>query len=291
VLFEDPTWPSGLDAARAAGARPVGLPVEQGWDPVAVREVLRRTGAAVACLMPDAQNPTGLLLDGPDRQAVAAALADVRCVTVVDETLAELDLRRHLGDPDAVTPAPFGTGGRPGAVVHVGSASKTFWGGLRVGWVRAERSLVQRIVVARTAADLGGPVLEELATAHLLDRVEEVVLRRRREMADRYRVLEAVLAQELPEWILPVPQAGLSVWCRLPTPSTVAVTQAARAVGITLASGPRFGVDGGFASRIRLTYSAPPAQLESAARRLAAAVRAAATDGEAYPASPEARVV
>ena len=71
---------------------------------------------------------------------------------------------------------------------------------------------------------------------------------------------------------MPEPDAGLSLWCRLPGPTSASVAQAARTAGIPLASGPRFGVDGGHASRIRLTFSAPPEHLERAVARLAAAI-------------------
>jgi DNA-binding transcriptional MocR family regulator len=296
IISEDPTWPLTLDAARAVSARPVGLPVEAGWDVAAIRGLLRRTGAGVAFLMPDAQNPTGRLLDGPDRHAVAAAFADAGCQVVVDETLAELDLRAALGRLGTSTPPPFGAGGRPGGVVHVGSASKVFWGGLRIGWVRAERSLIQRLVLARRDDDLGGPVVEQLVVVHLFERIDDVLARRRTEMAARCLALQAALAVRLPQWGVPEPDAGLSLWCRLPGPTSASVAQAARTAGIPLASGPRFGVDGGHASRIRLTFSAPPEHLERAVGRLAAAIPGAGSraddgidgsdggsDGERYP--------
>jgi DNA-binding transcriptional MocR family regulator len=272
LLVEDPTWPHALDTARALGARPVGLPVEDGWDARAVRSLLRRGGVAVAYLMPDAQNPTGRVLDGAARAELAAALADAGCLTIVDETLAELDLRAELGGSGAITPAPFGAGGRPGAVVHVGSASKLFWGGLRVGWVRAERSVIRRLVVARAADDLGGPPVEQLATAHLFDRIDTLLPRRRAELAARCRALLAALARDLPGWTAPLPDAGLSLWCRLPAPAGSAVSLAARGAGVALPAGARFGVEGGFEGRIRLTFSSPPAVLDDAVRRLAAAL-------------------
>ncbi|HEX2810557.1 MAG TPA: PLP-dependent aminotransferase family protein [Kineosporiaceae bacterium] len=294
MISEDPTWPLTLDAARGRSARPVALPVENGWDVAMIRGLIRRTGAGVGYLMPDAQNPTGRLLDGPERHEVAAAFADGGCLVVVDETLAELDLRADLGEEGAVTPAPFGAGGRPGSVVHVGSASKLFWGGLRIGWVRAERSLVQRLTLARRDDDLGGPLVEQLAVLHLFEGIEPLLLRRRAEMAARCRALQAALAVQLPDWIVPDPQAGLSLWCRLPSPSGVGVAQAARAAGIPLAAGPRFGVDGGHTSRIRLTFSAPPAQLERSVGRLAAALRdarAGTDDGRYGDGRAEPRVV
>jgi len=280
VLVEDPSWPQALDATRALGARPVGLGVEEGWEVDAVRAVLRRTGARAAYLMPDGQNPTGRLLAGDDRARLADVLADAGCAVIVDETLAELDLRRDLGDPGAVTPPPFGTG--RGDVLHVGSTSKVIWGGLRVGWVRADAATVRRLVTVRVAEDLGGPPVEQLAAAHLLDpsRFGPLVARRRAEAAHRCRTLQAAVARELPSWRAEMPQAGLSLWFRLPGRTSVAISQAARAVGMTLPAGQRFGVDGGFPARLRLTFSAPPDQLEDAVRRLAGAVHALADGPE-----------
>jgi DNA-binding transcriptional MocR family regulator len=299
ILVEDPTWPVALDAARALGLRPVGLPVESGWDAAALRALLRRTRARIGYLMPDAQNPTGLMLVEPERSTVVAALADAGCLAVVDETCAELDLRGEWHGiassavapsavaPSAVAPsavAPFGAAGRPGTVVHVGSASKVFWGGLRVGWIRAERSLIGRLTAARVAEDLGGPPVEQLATAHLFDRLPTLLPRRRAELAARCRALQAALARELPGWAAPDPDAGLALWCQLPGPIGARVAAAARRSGLALPAGSRFGVEGGFPARIRLTFGAGPQQLDDAVHRLAGALGGMATgDLEADP--------
>lgn len=272
VVAEDPSWPQALDAVRGLGGRPVGLPVEDGWDPRTLRGLVRRTGAGVAYLMPDGQNPTGRLLDGETRRRLVTALADGGCLAIVDESHAELDLRADLGQPGALTPAPFGAGTRPGTVLHVGSLSKVVWGGLRIGWVRADRPTVRRLIAARVQEDLGGPPVEQLAAVHLLDGFEPLVRRRRTEAATRCRALQRAVARDLPEWSAPDPEAGLSLWIRLPDPASVAISLAARGAGLVLAPGQRFGVDGGFAGRIRLTFSAPPEQLEDAVHRLAAAV-------------------
>jgi DNA-binding transcriptional MocR family regulator len=273
LLAEDPTWPLTLDVARRLGAKPVPLAVEQGWNAKAMRSILRRSRAHLAYLMPDAQCPTGQVMDGATRRTFAAALADAGCLTIVDETQGELDLRGELSGRTVRPEPPYRAARRGDAVVHVGSASKTFWGGLRLGWVRGERGLVEQLATARRADDLGGPVVEQLALVHLFDGIESLLARRRRELAERCRTLQAALARELPEWNAPDPMAGLSLWCRLPGPIGGQVVQAAHGAGIALAAGSRFGVQGGHPARVRLTFSAPPAQLDEAVTRLARAVR------------------
>ena len=50
----------------------------------------------------------------------------------------------------------------------VGSASKAFWAGMRIGWVRAAPDVIRSLVAARAYADLGTPVLEQLAVNWLM---------------------------------------------------------------------------------------------------------------------------
>jgi len=273
VLVEDPTYPLALDAVRRGGGRPVAVPVERGWDVEAYATTARRSGATLAYLMPDFQNPTGHLMDGDTRASMAAALDG--CTVVVDETTVDLDLRAALGGGASLTmPAPFAAYGPPSRTVCLGSASKTFWGGLRVGWVRAEPDLVRRLVLARALDDLGSPLMEQLATAHLLGVLEGpdgVLPARRAALAARCRALTAAIEEHLPGWRVPVPDGGMVLWCTLPTPSSTAVAAAAREVGVTLTPGPRFGADGGLEYRLRIPFSRPAPELEAAVRLIAGA--------------------
>lgn len=270
VLFEHPTWPMAVTSARTAGGRPLPVSADPGWEPDTIRTALRQGAPRVAYLMPDAHNPTGRTLLGPNRGRIAALLADAGCLTIVDETLAELDLRAEFGRAAPALP-PFAAASRPGAVITIGSASKTLWGGLRIGWVRAEPSLISRLVVAKAQSDLACPVLEQLTVAHLFDGLEPLLDRRRAEFAERCRSLRAGLRRRLPSWTVPEPDGGLVLWCQLPEPRSTALTQAAGALGVTLAAGPRFGVDGGFESRLRLPFSRPIGELDAALDRVAQA--------------------
>ena len=60
--------------------------------------------------------------------------------------------------------------------------SKSFWGGLRVGWLRAEADVVRRLAAVAGHTQMSGPVLEQLAACHLLDAEEEVLTARRADL-------------------------------------------------------------------------------------------------------------
>jgi DNA-binding transcriptional MocR family regulator len=67
------------------------------------------------------------------------------------------------------------------------------------------------------------------------------------------------------------PPGGLSLWADLGAPLSSALTVAAERHGVRLAAGPRFGLDGAFEQYLRLPYTLPVAQLDTAMDRLVAA--------------------
>jgi DNA-binding transcriptional MocR family regulator len=197
ALVEAPTYPHACDALIAAGARLVTVPVStdsrDGWDVDVIESALRRTNPVLAYLMPDFQNPTARSMSPAVRRRILDAAAAQGTVVVVDETPAELDIDR----PEWF--APLATLANGAAVVTIGSASKTMWGGLRVGWVRAERSVVRRLHGVRAAMDLGAPVLEQLVVTELFDRYDEVLADRRAALRDGRDAVERMLgADHLP---------------------------------------------------------------------------------------------
>jgi DNA-binding transcriptional MocR family regulator len=265
VLVESPSYPNALDALTSQGSHAVPVPVCADDGDAAVRALTRaarQSGARAAYLMPDFSNPSGLLLDEAQRRRLAVGLEQAGVVALVDETLVELGL-------DASSPVPFAAVTRPSLAITVGSMSKSFWGGLRIGWLRAEPELVQRCARVVAGMQMSLPVLEQLAACHLLDAADEVLPSHLDRLRDRRDALVRALHQRLPEWEVPVPAGGLVLWCRLPTGSSSALTSGAAQFGLRLVAGPRFGTGSTFDDRLRLPYTQPSEVLEVAVERLA----------------------
>ena len=181
---------------------------------------------------------------------------------MADETLRELNL-------DAVSSTPLAA--FSSAVLTIGSLSKSHWGGLRTGWIRASEPMIQRLAAARTTLDLGGPMMEQLAAAHLVRALDEPLPARLESLRTNRAALLKLLREHLPEWETTYPVGGLSVWCRLPAPSSTALTVLAPEFGIRLAAGPRFGIGGAFERNLRVPFTLPPGKLEAAVLALRAA--------------------
>jgi DNA-binding transcriptional MocR family regulator len=222
---------------------------------------LRQAAPALAYLIADHQNPTGLSLPASGRERLVALARATRTPLVIDEAIAGL----HLDAEPEPPVAAFDPSGE--TVITIGSMSKTFWAGLRIGWVRANPALIQRLAAARAALDIGSPVLEQLMAVHLLAHAEPILERQRQAARSRRAVFAAALRERLP-WRFDLPAGGLCLWAELDAPRSTALTAIADRYGLRLAAGPRFGVDGAFERFLRLPFSLPEPVLVDAAARL-----------------------
>jgi len=253
VLIEHPTYPNALEAVRRAGGRPVpiAVPGQEGmWDSDAVLATIRQASPKLGYLVPDFHNPTGSCAGATERQTMVGHAASHRMVLVVDESLAELWLDRPP-PPSLVSYASD-----MHDVVSVGGVSKTFWGGLRVGWIRAERSLLRRVAAARAASDLGNPIVDQLAATHLLTdpAAAKALAGRRAGIAAMLGDTETALRRHVPSWHWRRPAGGLAMWIELGAPLSSVMAEQAPAAGLRLAGGPLFGLDGAFERNLRAAH-------------------------------------
>lgn len=264
ALIENPTYPHALDALKVAGARitPVSVSTDDGWDEAALQQAIQRTSPSLGYLMPDYHNPTGRSMDIGMRERVLALAAQHGTTLVADETMAELGL------DGATNTLPFAA---HGSAILVGSVGKTVWGGVRIGWIRADRSVIQRLARARNASDLGTPLLEQLLVTELLRDFDTILDSRRAFLRAGRDHLARLLAERLPDWQVPHVEGGLTAWVNLGHPVSSQLALAARNQGLIIAAGPRFGVDGAFERFIRIPFSLGEAATERGVDALAAA--------------------
>ncbi|WP_197367271.1 PLP-dependent aminotransferase family protein, partial [Streptomyces clavuligerus] len=215
VLVESPTYPGMLAIARAAGLRPVPVPLDaDGVRPDLLADAFRATGARVFVCQPLFHNPTGTVL-AADRRPEVLRIARAAGAFVVED-----DFARRLAHEDAgPLPVPLAAEDPDGVVVHVSSLTKATSPSLRVGMLAAR-----------------GPVLERLRAIHVVDNffvprpLQEAALelvgapawtRHLRAVAAELRVrrdtMAAALRLRLPGFALPhIPAGGYHLWLRLP---------------------------------------------------------------------------
>ncbi len=281
VVVEHPTYPHAINVVRGAGARPVPVPSgERGLDIDLLESTIRQVAPRLVYLIPDHRNPTGTSLDDDERAAVRAMARRYRTTVVGDEVMTELTI-------DGPAPSSFSGDGTGSAfVVSIGSASKSFWGGLRVGWVRAHPDLVSRLASARASVDISTAMLEQLVTVELLAQ-PDVLDRRRTVLRERRDLLAGLLLDQLPSWRFELPRGGLSLWADLGAPVSSALAAISVRHGVRIVPGTAFGVDGSFEQNLRLPFMATPDELH---RGVAGLVDAWASLGVTEPSSGPVRV-
>ncbi|WP_052668771.1 aminotransferase class I/II-fold pyridoxal phosphate-dependent enzyme [Nitriliruptor alkaliphilus] len=269
VLVEELTYPGFLEllTTRRLRARPLPLG-RDGVDHLALARALQQRTPPLTYLVPTHHNPTGRTVPGPLRRLIAEQVVETGGVLVDDASLAEVWL-------DAPPPPPIAAS-LPDADAHiitVGSASKWLWGGLRVGWVRASGSLLDRLARVKVILDLGTGFEGQLTTASLLDRADEVLTVRREALRSRYDALASALTEQLPGWRFERPTGGLSLWVDLGGAPGDAIAQLAARHGVLVPPARVCAATGRDVGALRLTFAQDEATMRRAVDGLAAAWR------------------
>lgn len=272
VLVESPTYPRALAAARAAGLRPVPVPLDaDGVRPDLLADAFAMTGARLLYCQPTFQNPTGTVL-APERRRQVLDVARASGAFVIED-----DFARHLGH-GGVVPRPLVADDRDGTVVYVTSLTKPAAPSLRIGALVARGPVMERMRAVRLVDDffvtrpLQEAALEVLSSPSWDRHVRSLGA----ELRQRCAVLAAAVAQEMPGATLAgLPTGGLHLWVRLPPGvDDAGLTSAARQRGVAVSAGSRYFATEPPAAHLRIGFAATAdhAELTRGVRRLGAAL-------------------
>ncbi|MFE5141551.1 aminotransferase-like domain-containing protein [Streptomyces fagopyri] len=273
VLVESPTYPGMLAIARAAGLRPVPVPVDpDGVKPDLLADAFRATGARVFVCQPLFQNPTGAVL-APERRGEVLRIAREAGAFVVEDDF----VRRLVHEDAGPLPRPLAADDPDGVVVHVGSLTKATSPSFRVGVLAARGPVLERLRAIQVVETFFVPrPLQEAALELVGSPAWPRHLRSvSAELRNRRDTMTAALRLRLPELALPhIPSGGYHLWVRLPdgTDESALAATALRA-GVAVAPGrPYFSAEPP-AAHLRLSFAAVAGteEITEGVRRLRAA--------------------
>ncbi|MGW5611416.1 aminotransferase-like domain-containing protein [Streptomyces sp. NPDC003753] len=268
VLVENPCYLAALQAFGFAGARVVAVPCdEDGVDPDALEELVVREHPKLLYTVPTFQNPTGRTLPADRRAAIAGIAARHGLWIVEDDPYGEL---RFEGER---VPWIASYEDAHDRAVLLGSFSKVMAPGLRLGWLRAPAALRRACAIAKQAADLHTPSVNQLAAArYLADRdLDAHVARVATAYRERRDAMLAGLAEALPEGsVWNRPQGGMFLWARLPEGyDTTALLPRVVEQDVAYVPGAPFYADAPDRSTLRLCFvTHTPGEIEEGLRRL-----------------------
>lgn len=269
VLCESPTYLGAINALRAYRPRFVEVPTDN--EGMVISELERclaeHDRVKLVYVVPEFQNPTGRTWSLERRRAFLEVVARHDLPVLEDSPYAELRFE-GAAVPSLKTLDPHGL------VVFLGTFSKTFCPGLRVGWLAAARALRERYVMIKQGADLHTSTLCQRQVAVYLELFDlEADIERIR---DTYRRRRDVMLRTMEETFPPGvsynrPQGGMFLWVELPAGIDARkVLERSLEDGVAFVPGSSFYPNGGHENTMRLNFSAMPEErIEDGVRRLA----------------------
>ena len=274
IYMESPSYLNSLNIFQTAGAVLEGVPMdEDGPCPWMIRYHQNIPSHSLLYTIPTFQNPTGRVMPEARRQEILRFCAKNHMPIIEDDVFCDLWL-------DEAPPPPIKALDKNGVVLYVGSVSKCFSPGLRVGWLVGPEPVVERLADIKMQVDYGVSALSQQVAAELLNsglygqgtrEVREQLRRRRSLMLELLERHFTGLAQ----WT--VPAGGFFIWIQLKNRvSAERVFRAALKQGLLVPPGSMYGA--GFASCLRLTFGyLSEEEMASSMSRLADIVRSLRT--------------
>jgi len=202
-------------------------------------------------VIPDFQNPSGETMTLEERQKLVALARERDFLIVEDSPYREL---RYSGEP---VPTIYSLA--PERTLHLGSFSKIFAPGFRLGWMLGPVELLDQIYVCKQSLDLCPPILDQYMAAEFmgsgaLDANLQKSIALYRSKRDK---MLALLEQYMPQGVSWThPEGGLFLFLTLPEGfDTVALYDRALSAGVAYVAGSFFYPDGSHRNTMRLNFS------------------------------------
>jgi 2-aminoadipate transaminase len=272
VAVEGPTYLGAIMAFRSFEAEVAAIATDD--DGLQVDELERALAAGLRpkllYTIPDHQNPSGVTLSEERRQALVELARRHGFVIVEDVAY------RELGFDGSALPSLWSLA--PDAVVQLGTTSKTFFPGVRLGWAAGAAEIVDQLLVAKQNTDqctgaLGQKLFESYARRGAMD---EQLVRSRGLYRRRCERLLAAFERLLPATVSwTKPRGGFFSWITLPEErDAVDFVRSAAAAGVAVVPGVPFFPDGRGRSNLRISFSRVEDELiDDGVERLAALLR------------------
>ena len=272
VLTENPTYLAAIQAFQTYEAEFVPVPTDNdGLIPEALPALIKKHRPKFLYTIPNFQNPTGLTLSAPRREALARIAGEHGLTVLEDDPYGKL---RYRG---AEIP-PVKHWDTSGRVLYASTFSKTIAPGLRIGWMVLPTSLFNSMLILKQASDLHTSSFDQrVAQTFLTQNDQTVHLEKiRRAYGERYEVLDAALRAEMPPgFTWTKPQGGMFLWVTGPqTLDAMELLQRAIIQKVAFVPGRDFFPADGGGNFLRLNYSnSRPERIREGVRRLAGLCR------------------
>ena len=250
ILTTEPTYLGALQSFKAyradvrpfAGALPPNVPRGSRPDSSPIKFIY---------VIPDFNNPSGETMTLEERKEIVALARELDVVIVEDSPYREL---RYSGEevPTIYSLAPERT-------LHLGSFSKIFAPGFRLGWIIGPEELLEQIYICKQALDLCPPVFDQYMATEFLTSgaLDANLVKTKAEYRRRRDLMVSLLEKYMPEGVTwTYPEGGLFLFLTLPEGvDTIDMYDEALSKGVAYVAGSFFFLDGSHRNTMRLNFS------------------------------------
>lgn len=242
ILTTEPTYLGALQSFKAyrADVRPI-------WG----RKGIERSPIKFIYVIPDFNNPSGETMTLEERKRIVALARELDVVIVEDSPYREL--RYSGGDVPSIRELA------PERTLHLGSFSKIFAPGFRLGWIIGPEPLLEQIYICKQALDLCPPVFDQYMAAEFLSSgaLDANLVKTKAEYRRRRDIMVALLEKYMPEGVTwTYPEGGLFLFLTLPEGiDTIEMYDEALSRGVAYVAGSFFFLDGSHRNTMRLNFS------------------------------------
>lgn len=277
VVMEKPGYLGAIQAFTIFRPKWRSVPLEDdGPDLAALEQAV--AGAKLFYAVTSFQNPSGLSYSEEKRAKVAEILSRHKIFFLEDDPYGELRFKGQALPPVYKQ--------RPENSMLLGTFSKVAAPGFRLGWIVAKGEIMNRLVIAKQAADLHTGSLDQMIVHQFLadNDFEAHVARISKLYGDQCRAMQAAIAKHFPKNVhVTEPEGGMFLWVTLPEGvSATELLKRSVECKVAFVPGAAFFVDGTGENTFRLNYSnADAATIEEGIKRLAACIEGCMKGGAA----------
>ncbi|SFI71080.1 MocR-like pyridoxine biosynthesis transcription factor PdxR [Thermoflavimicrobium dichotomicum] len=213
VVTEQPTYPAAIDIFRSRGATVISVPMdEEGMRMDKLTALFDTYNPKLIYTIPTFQNPTGYILSQKRRRELIELAYHMNCLILEDDPWSEIYF-------DESPPLHIKAMDHYGNVIYLKGLSKILSPGCRIGFLVASEGILNRLIAAKTNADMGNPLLNQKVILPIFQTklINRLLKELRETLKQKRNMTIHLLNKHAPSgvsWILP--KGGFNIWITLP---------------------------------------------------------------------------
>ena len=253
ILTTEPTYLGALQSFKAyrADVRPISSVRPPKPGEVCADAPAPKPHYKFIYVIPDFNNPSGETMTLAEREQIVALARELDIIIVEDSPYREI---RYTGED-----VPMIRELAPERTLHLGSFSKIFAPGFRLGWIIGPEPLLEQIYICKQALDLCPPVFDQYMATEFLTSgaLDANLVKTKAEYRRRRDLMVSLLEKYMPEGVKwTYPEGGLFLFLTLPEGvDTIEMYDEALSKGVAYVAGSFFYLDGSHRNTMRLNFS------------------------------------